>query len=230
MTAAVARQPKFSPLQNGDEMSREEFERRYAQMPDVKAELIDGVVYMSSPVRADGHGEQHFDLNTWAGTYKASTPGVRAADNATVRLDDENEPQPDLAMYIDPARGGQVRIEDGYLIGAPEFAAEVSASSLSIDRNAKFRSYQRAGVREYLIWRVEDDTIDWFVLRNGRFEPHAADPADGLYKSATLPGLWLDAAALIRADLPAVFAALARGLASPEHTAFVQRLAAAAGG
>ena len=44
------------PLENGDRLTRKEFERRYALMSHVKkAELIEGVVYMSSPIRVT-HG------------------------------------------------------------------------------------------------------------------------------------------------------------------------------
>ena len=80
------------PLKNGDRLTREEFERRYDAMPGLKkAELIDGVVYMPSPVRYDQHGQQHLDLATWLGIYRVFTPGVGAGDNSSVRLDMKNE-------------------------------------------------------------------------------------------------------------------------------------------
>jgi Putative restriction endonuclease len=153
------------PLENGDQLTRDEFERRYAAMPEVKkAELIEGVVYMGSPVRADGHGEQHLDLVTLFGVYKIATPGVRAADNATVRLDLDNEPQPDAALYVDPACGGQCRLTDGYITNGPELVGEIASSSVSIDLGIKFHVYRRNGVREYIVWRVRDRAIDWFIL------------------------------------------------------------------
>ena len=110
------------PLQNGDHLTRDEFERRYDALPHLKkAELIEGVVYMPSPVRQRRHGRPHLHVNTWLGTYEASTPGVEAGDNSTIRLDLDNEPQPDALLFIDPARGGQARISaDDYLEGAPE--------------------------------------------------------------------------------------------------------------
>jgi hypothetical protein len=148
---------------------------------------------------------------------------VRAGDNATVRLDLKNEPQPDAVLLIDPDRGGRVTFTDGYITGGPELAAEVAASSVSIDRNAKFRAYQRNGICEYLLWRVEDGAIDWFVLRGGRYEQLPIG-ADGIIRSEVFPGLWLDPAALLAEDLPRVLAVLQAGLASPEHAAFVARL------
>jgi len=220
-TAANGRIP---PLENGDRLTRPEFERRYAAMPHVKkAELIEGVVYMPSPV-SNEHAEPHFNLITWLGFYSAATPGISGGDNGTLRLDLDNEPQPDAFLRILAEHGGQARVdEDGYVSGAPELVAEVARSSVSIDLHAKLNAYRRNGVREYLVWRVEDRTIDWFVLRKGRYGPLAA-AADGLFRSEVLPGLWLDAAALLRGDLQAVFQTVQQGLGSPEHAAFVRRL------
>ncbi|MFO0810781.1 MAG: Uma2 family endonuclease [Gemmataceae bacterium] len=218
-------EPTFvPPLENGDRLTRHEFERRYRAMPSrIRAELIEGVVVMASPVRADGHGDQHADLLTWAGIYRLHTPGVRCSDNATVRLDLDNEPQPDVCLYIDPARGGAARIVDGYIEGAPEFVAEVAASTVSHDLGPKLTAYRRNGVREYLVWRVQDAAVDWFVLRDGRFDP-LPPGADAVTRSEVLPGLWLDTAALARGDLVRVHAVLHQGLADAAHTAFIARL------
>jgi Uma2 family endonuclease len=208
----------------GDRLTRDEFERRYSAMPYVKkAELIEGVVYMPSPVRFEQHGEPHSHLNGWMLYYKAHSPCVRIADNATVRLDLENEPQPDGIMLLDPRCGGQTTISaDGYVESAPEFVAEVSASSTSFDLHTKKNVYRRNGVREYLVWRVLDRQIDWFALKGGDFEPLVPDAA-GIVRSEVFPGLWLDVAALLRDDLAAVLAVLQRGLSSPDHAAFLDK-------
>ncbi|HEX7379049.1 MAG TPA: Uma2 family endonuclease [Pirellulales bacterium] len=224
--AAPAPEPAayVPPLEAGDQLTRAEFERRYHAMPRLKkAELIEGVVYMPSPV-AMRHGRPHLLLGAWLANYLAQTPGLDAADNATVRFDDENEPQPDLLLMIDPASGGQSRVdEDGYCAGPPELIAEVAASSVSYDLHAKLRVYQREGVREYLVWRTRDGALDWFQLEEGRYVAIAADET-GLVKSVVFPGLWLDRAALLRGDLPRVFAVLEEGLASAEHASFVRVL------
>ena len=215
--------PAIPPLCNGDHLDRIEFERRYEAMPHVnKAELIEGVVYMPSPVAFESHGEEHAHLMGWLVTYRAYTAGVRVGDNSTVRLDLDNEPQPDALLLRDPTRGGRTRIVGRYIEGGPELAAEVAASSVSIDRNAKLRAYQRNGVQEYVLWRVEDGAIDWFRLHGGQYEPLPA--SGGILRSGMFPGLWLDPAALIAADMPRVFAVLQQGLASPEHAAFVTAL------
>jgi Uma2 family endonuclease len=216
------------PLENGDRLSRAEFERRYEAMPEVKkAELIEGVVYMPSPVRLHRHGRPHNHVNTWLGTYEAGTPGVLAADNSSARLDLDNEPQPDALLMIEPAKGGQARIsEDDYVEGAPELVVEVASSSVSYDLGVKLNAYRRNSVREYIVWRVQDRAIDWFVLREGRYEPQAVDAA-GLLRSEVFPGLWLDPAALLRGELARVLEVVREGLGSPGHAEFVARLGGA---
>ncbi|MGL4460837.1 MAG: Uma2 family endonuclease [Planctomycetia bacterium] len=211
------------PLRDGERLDRIEFHRRYEAMPEVKkAELIEGIVCMPSPVSFGNHGRQHFDLIGWLSLYRFQTAGVLGADNATVRLDMDNEPQPDALLLIDPRLGGQTKIVENYIEGAPELAAEIASSSISIDRKAKLQAYQRNGVREYVLWRIDDAAVDWFVLRDGRYESMPSQ--DGLYRSEVFPGLWLDPAALIAGDLARVTAVVQLGLASPEHAAFVASL------
>ena len=219
------RSATIPPLANGDRLTRQEFERRYANMPELKkAELIEGIVYMPSPVRFGHHGSPHAILVTWAGHYVARTPGLGFADNSTARLDEDNETQPDLLMLLPPHAGGRAKVDaDDYVTGPPDLVCEIAASTVSIDLHAKLNAYRRNGVREYLVWRTEDEAIDWFVLREGRFDPLAA-PADGFLRSETFPGLWLDPAALLRGDLPRLFAVLDQGTATSEHAAFVNRL------
>jgi hypothetical protein len=164
----------------------------------------------------------------WLGNYRAATPGVRVGDNTSVRLDLDNEPQPDGLMLIQPARGGQARVDtEGYIVGAPELVAEVTAGRSSIDLNTKFRVYRRNGVREYIVWRVQDRAIDWFVLRQGQYV--ALPLTANVYRSEVFPGLWLAPDALVNEDLSAVLQALQQGLAGPEHAAFVAQLQAGPG-
>ena len=130
---------------------------------------------------------------------------------------------------IDPAHGGQARIsKDDYIVAAPELAAEVSASGASYDLHAKLEAYRRNGVREYVVWRVLDREVDWFILKGDRYDRLAPD-ADGLLKSTIFPGLWLAPAALVSGDLARVLAVLQQGTATPEHAAFVARLNSSAG-
>lgn len=212
-------------LESGDRLTRAEFERRYAAMPDVKkAELINGVVYMGSPVRFGKHGQPHARLLTWLGTYAALTQGVGLGDNTTVRLDADTEPQPDALLRIEPEAGGTSRISaDDYVEGVPELVAEVASSTASYDLHDKMDAYRRAGVQEYLVWRVDDGQIDWFALRDGAYVRLTPD-ASGVTSSRVFPGLRLALPALLAGDVAQVMAELHNGLGTAEHTAFVAQL------
>jgi Uma2 family endonuclease len=149
-------------------------------------------------------------------------------DNSTVVLDMDNEFQPDAVLLIESSAGGRTRIgEDGFVHGPPELVVEISASTVSIDMNRKLNAYRRNGVSEYIVWRVQDSEIDWFVLRSGVFEKLNQD-SEGLLRSEVLPGLVLNPAAMISGNLSAVAAAQTAAMESPSHTAFVQRLDKAA--
>lgn len=213
-------------LESGDRLTRDEFERRYEAMPHLKkAELIEGVVYLPSPVRFAKHGRPNRHLSTWLGVYESSTPGVEGADNASVRLDLDNEPQPDALLRIDPLRGGQSRTsDDDYVEGGPELVVEVAASKVSYALHDKQKAYRRSGIREYIVLRVLDREVDWFVLRGGVYQELHPDAA-GILRSEVFPGLWLDARALIDGNLSQLLASLQKGLESPEHADFVKRLA-----
>jgi Uma2 family endonuclease len=224
----VRTEPRIPVLENGDRLTRPEFERRFDAMPHLKkAELIDGVVYMASPVSFDGHGVPHIPVIGWIDRYIEVTPGVEAAADASVRLDLPNMPQPDVLLRITTEAGGNTTVsEDDYLEGAPELVVEVASSSASYDLHAKLAIYRRNGVREYVVWRTQDHAVDWFILRDGEYFRVPVGPG-GVYRSEVFPGLWLDPEALIRGDRGAMTRALNQGTASPEHAAFVASLQAA---
>jgi len=211
-------------LEPGDRLSRAEFERLYQRMPQVKkAELIEGIVYMPSPLRARSHAQPHSQLGTWLGTYAAETPIVACFDNSTVRLDLDNEPQPDLVLIIQPEKGGQSRIsEDDYLEGAPELAVEIVGTSRAYDLHQKKGAYRRNGVREYLAWITGEKRLVWWELREEEYREIPASE-DGLLKSRVFPGLWLDPIALLRGNMKTVLMVLRRGLESPERAIFAAR-------
>jgi Uma2 family endonuclease len=214
-------------LANGDRLTRDEFERRYEAMPHVeKAELIEGTVYMPSPVHATTHGEPHAQITTWLGVYAASTPGVSVTDNATIRLDLDNEPQPDALLRIEEECGGQSRIsEDDYVEGAPELIVEVAHSSAAYDLHDKKQAYRRNEVQEYVVWQIEDERVDWFVLEEGKYLSLSPDEA-GHVASRVFPGLVLDVEALLEANFSAVLSLVQDQVGSDAHTAFVERLRA----
>lgn len=215
---------RVPPLESGDRLTRREFERRYQAMPHIKkAELIEGVVYMPSPVSAS-HAVAHGQIMGWLAAYCAATPGVQLADNATILLDIDNEVQPDALLRLDPAQGGTSRISaDDYVEGAPELIVEVAASSAAYDLHDKLKVYRRNRVQEYLVWQVYDKRLDWFQWSEGEYIPLMPDE-DGVVRSRVFPGLHLAVAALLEGDLAGVLAELQKGLETVEHAPFVERL------
>jgi Uma2 family endonuclease len=219
-------QPRsIPPLENGDRLTRYEFERRYNAMPHLKrAELIERVVYMAAALRFRSHGQPHASLMTWLGNYTVATPGVALGDAPTVRLDLDNEPQPDAVLLIESQSGGRSRVsEDDYIEGVPELVVEIAASSAAIDLGDKKRAYRRNGIPEYIVWQVFDRKVDWFCWQEGEYISLPVD-ADGTIRSRVFPGLWLAVEDLLAGNMVRVLAVLQAGLAAAEHDKFVQQL------
>jgi len=216
---------KVPRLQNGDRLTRSEFERRYNAMPNTKkAELIEGVVYMPSPVSHRAHGEPHANLLTMLGVYRIGTSATQLSDNATVRLDFDNEPQPDILLRIEKNAGGTSIVdEDGYIQGTPELVVEIANSTASYDMHDKLNSYRRNGVQEYIVWLVGDEQLLWYTLKDSEYRLLEADD-EGTVRSLVFPGLWLNLPAILTSDLNEALATVQAGIKSPEHQRFVSQL------
>ena len=93
----------------------------------------------------------------------------------------------------------------------------------SYDLHDKLRAYRRNSVQEYIVWQVYDRKIDWFELKEGEYLPLAPE-VEGVIHSKVFPGLRLAVERLLEGDLAAVLAELQKGLATPEHGAFVEKL------
>jgi Uma2 family endonuclease len=214
----------LAPLENGEHLDQKTFHARYEAMPETtRAELIGGIVFMPSPLKRP-HSRMHARVMQWLLDYEDATPGTEAHDNATNILGPESEPQPDASLLIITPGIGQTRDEDEYIAGAPELIIEVASSTTAIDLHRKRDDYQSAGVREYVVVVLRRPRVIWWALRNGAFEELPPGP-DGIFRSEVFPGLWLDPAALLRRDRARILAVLQQGLATPEHAAFVARLA-----
>jgi Uma2 family endonuclease len=211
------------PLRDGDSLTSDEFLRRWEAMPELKhAELIDGIVYMPSPISLE-HADFHAPLTGWLAYYAASTPGCRVGSDGTWLMGERNVPQPDIALRILPEYGGQSRVESKYAAGAPELIVEVAASSRARDLGVKLKLYERMSVREYLIALPGESRLMWHEWSAGSYRQ--LDPgADNIFRSVWFPGLWLSPDALWRLDLQRLFAVLQEGLATQEHAALVSRL------
>jgi hypothetical protein len=227
MSTAGRTRPRkvLPPLTAGEHLDQPTFHERYEAMPpETRAELVDGVVYMPSPMRHD-HGQESRVVAGWLDNYQRLTPGVDGGDGSTLRLDLRAEPLADHHLRIPAAAGGQSHIdEEGYIAGAPELVAEVARSTRSFDLNAKKADYERAGVREYLVVELDPNRVHWFVRRGDKFEDLSAGP-DGIFRSEAFPGLWLDPRALYAQDRDRLYRVLKRGIRSADHAAFAARVA-----
>jgi Uma2 family endonuclease len=204
------------PLESGDHLTRDEFHGRYLDHPEMRAELVEGVVYVSSPVSIQ-HGEPHGSAVLWLGTYRARTSGLRIADNTTLLLPTGDEVQPDVCLYRSPPSGNVRYVERregkeraSYLEGVPDLVFEVAASSASYDLHSKKRSYERSGVPEYIVWQIYEGRLAWFRLTDGRYVEVAPDER-GVIESAVFPGLRLAVTKLLAGDDAGVLDELAAG-------------------
>lgn len=222
--ARRTREPAIEPLRHGERLTQPEFHRRYEAYPDhTKFELIGGTVYLASPERRT-HGRHQGFLVCLFAEFETATPGVEFLTNATMILDKDSEPEPDAALRILPEFGGQSSTTPkDYVEGAAELMGEVAYSTVRIDLHQKKDDYQRTGVIEYIVVSLPERRVRWFELQTGQeIQP---DPK-GVYRSKVFPGLWIDGAALLAQDHARLLKVLKRGLASPEHAAFVKRLQA----
>jgi Uma2 family endonuclease len=217
--------PDVPPLESGDRLARPEFRRRYAAHPDIRqAELVEGVVYVASPVRYLHHARLNSLISGWLTFYEAATPGVYAAEQATLEIDEQNEVQPDALLRIAETHGGRSHVTaQDYLAGAPELVVEIAASSAAKDLHDKRDVYARCGVAEYLVVQSYDQQIYWFVRHGNHYAPKEPDN-QGVFRSSVFPGLWLASPALWAGQMADLLATLQSGLATPEHAAFRERL------
>ncbi len=222
---ALTENRKTPRLESGDRLSRPEFERRYAGMPEgQKAELIEGIVYLASRLPFESHAEPHASIITMLGIYQINTPRVSLGIEPTVLLDLDNEPQPDGVLLLDERVGGRSRLlESDYIEGAPELVVEVAASSAARDLHDKQRAYRRNGIQEYIVWQIFENQLDWWQLVDGEYVALERD-SEGIIRSQVFPGLWLDVLALLDGNMTQVMAVLQQGLNSPEHDDFVRGL------
>ena len=197
--------PGIPPLQNGDHLTRDEFERRWDLHPEIKrAERIHGRVYVEMSV-SPLHGKKHITISTWVGTYTLNHPECEAIDNGTVRLGAESDPQPDVMLR--KVAGGSSEETKSAIEGPPEFVFELSASSASFDLHDKKDLYREFGVVEYVVWQLYENRLDWFRLENGEYTTVAPN-TEGIIESTTFPGLRLAVNKLLEGDAAGVIALL----------------------
>ncbi len=213
-------------LENGDRLSKAEFLKRWNEQPSLNhAELLEGIVHLNAAaIRCRDHGEPQYVMMRLLGTYCDVTPHIKVMGPSSIDLDDENFPEPDVVMYSTHPRLAQTKVDhEGYLVGPPELIVEIAASTASVDLHVKKDVYERAGVKEYLVWRTIEAGLDWFVLENGLYVRNKVDPADGFMKSRVFPGLWIKEAVLLKMDVKQILASMQEGITSAAHQEFCEQ-------
>lgn len=191
------------PFDNGDVMTREEFHRLYSECEELeRVELIEGVVYLPSPIRLKGHAAEQGLISEWLMSYAQRHEGVLWLPPTTLKLDDRNEVEPDALLI----KGEPPVDDEGYLAKVPELVVEVARSSRARDLHQKKRAYERNGVREYIVWDTERGIVYWFELRNGTY--YEVEPVDAHFESKQFPGLVMSIDALLSGDEERLLAAL----------------------
>src|SRR5262249_24192029 len=146
-----------STLVEGQRLDQPTFHKLYEAMPPgTRAELIDGVVCMPSPLGRD-HGRAQPPVTVWLDYLAEKTPGVQFFDNTTAILGWRSEPQPDGSLRILPECGGRTWDEGGYIGGGPELVVEISKATRYVDLGAKKADYERARVQEYIVRAIDPD-------------------------------------------------------------------------
>lgn len=225
MTALLTRPrettQKLTPtrLNNGDRLSMAEFKRLYEASPHIRrAELIEGVVYVASPVFLP-HARAQANAITWLGNYQVKTPHTIVTGEQSVELDIDNGVQPDALLWIE----GDIDEEGGLVVGSPTLVVEVAASTRSYDLGIKKRVYRRNKVKEYLVFAALEEEIHWFYWDDGIYKEIEPDEK-GIYQSRVFGGLWLEGEAFWKRDMAQVLKVLGEGMESAEHAQFIKTL------
>jgi Uma2 family endonuclease len=168
---------------------RKTVEDLHALPGDVRAELLDGAIYVSpSPSREHQASVLVVArrLSEWAERGGGGRVFVAPFD---VRLPSGDVVQPDV-LWISAGRLAILR-RDG-VHGAPDLAVEVvSPSNAERDRIVKRTVFARNGVREYWIVDPETRSLEVFRLAGGTYEPAGWYPAGTVALSPMLAGFGL---------------------------------------
>jgi len=134
-------------------------------------ELIGGHLVVAEP-----HGSYHASILGAAGDAlrAALPPGWLLRVQLPVALDDESEPEPDLALV--PGEWAEYRAAHP---SRPALVIEVAETSLAFDRGEKSSLYARGGIRDYWIVNLVDRVLE--VYREP--EPDSTAPYGWRYGS-----------------------------------------------
>ena len=137
---------------------------------DTRAEFINGEVVVQSPAK-DRHTEAVANLASLLKTYvDIDEVGIVRPETALVTLT-RNDYLPDICYFGEEKAS---RISSSQMkYPPPDFIIEVlSPSTEKTDRTTKFDDYADHGVWEYWLVDTETETVEQYLLRDGRYELH----------------------------------------------------------
>jgi Uma2 family endonuclease len=155
---------------------------------DQKADLIDGVIYMSSPESTDANTLFVWLIWLISGFVEERELGEVFGSRVAFRLDEPQGPEPDIAFV----RTDRLHlVQRGFVDGPPDLAIEiVSPESVERDYVRKREQYRQAGVPEY--WIVDEREQRIVLLRRSASGAYReVKPRKGVLHSKALPGFWL---------------------------------------
>lgn len=173
---------------------------------DTLAEWVDGEVVMTSPA-SDRHQDLVRFLIAVLGIYvETHALGVIRPAPFQMKLARSGR-EPDL-LFV--ARKNLDRLKESHLEGPADLVVEIiSPESVGRDRGDKFYEYEQGGIPEY--WLIDPQTkrVEFYRLTPGGQYQLTPPDAEGVYRSALLPGFWLSVKWLWQEPLPSPIRTLA---------------------
>ncbi len=196
--AALFASPRLPDIaQEINERLRREAEARrqfYHDMTDdCKMEFIGGEVIMHSPAKAR-HVRVKDNILRMAQNFVIARDLGEVMDEKTLCVFPRNDYEPDI-VFFGPAKAAGIK-PDTMKFPIPDFIVEVlSDSTEERDRGVKFQDYEAHGVKEYWIVNAEEEWVEQYVEKGGRYELRLKS-GSGEISSTVIPGFTVPVRAL----------------------------------
>ena len=168
----------------------------------VRSEWVDGEVVIYMPPKAEHQRIVEFLYTLLNLFVQLSNLGLVRVSPFEVKLWEEGPSREPDIFFVSGASLSKFSPER--FSGAPELVIEIiSPSSLFIDRDVKFREYERAGVKEYWVIdsRPDKARADFFSLGEANRYDLFATETDEKVGSKVVEGFWLRPEWLWQPDL-----------------------------
>ena len=150
-----------------------------------KIELINGREFMMAPAAGTLHNSVGMNL-AWIIRGYLRGKRCKVFYETEVWLDEANHFIPDLLILCDRSK-----IRPGHIEGAPDLVIEIlSPSTRKNDVGEKKDAYERSGVKEYWLVSPKEETVDVYLLKDGKFvvdnsyHNYSEDEWEGLSEAA----------------------------------------------